>query len=202
MLDENYKPQVIEFALTDTAREQFPLTLFDGASSFEEVLTTINERFVAIFPERETAFRIMDNNEIQDIREQYCKLQEDEIPIRTQKLEQAIELAKRIKKEAEDELNMVMGQIKELAAKSKSGTKEISLSSTKTIRFALMGYYLYYTWENDTLVLAKTEKIPEWDLGSLWGQDVKNRTAMKEIFGYEFPETQKPSYIKDVDGDF
>lgn len=193
----NYTPEVIEFVLSDQVKELFPLKLFEGAKDYEEIEDLITDNFLCLNPEHESATRLMDDYEIYEIREEYCIKQEQEIPIKTVELEEAIENAKRIKREAEEALLAVSAQIKELAAKVKAGTMEYALSPTKTIRIALNGYYLFYSWVQGEMKLVKAEPIPEWDKGSLWSQEVKNRVAMKELFGLEYPEVNKPSNAVD-----
>ena len=55
------------------------------------------------------------------------------------------------------------------------------------------GYFLYYSILNGKVVLAKSEKIPSYDKSSLWAQEDKNRVAMMELFGLDFPAPEKPS---------
>ncbi len=134
----------------------------------------------------------MDDYEIQQIREEYCLKTENDLPNYKMKLLEAIEHAKNIKREAEEALQACMTSISELAAKSKDGIADYNLSSTNTVRFALCGHYLFYTWEDGKFKLAKCGKIPDWDARELWAQDDNNRNAMKELFGIEFPEVEKP----------
>ena len=42
------------------------------------------------------------------------------------------------------------------------------------------------------MTLVKAEKIPNWDKRSLWAQEDKNRKAMQELFGIEYPEVERP----------
>lgn len=39
---ENYRPKEIEFALSDELKENFPLTLFDGATGVDEIFKLID----------------------------------------------------------------------------------------------------------------------------------------------------------------
>lgn len=107
-------------------------------------------------------------------------------------LAKALDEAKRMKKEAEDRMNNILAEICDLAAMVKNGTKEFNLSSTRTIRIALNGYYCFYSWVDEKFQLVKADKIPEWDKRSLWSQEDRNRQAMIEMFGIEFPEVKKP----------
>lgn len=195
----DYTPETINFVLTQAAKEKFPPTLFDGATNPEEIVAILNEEFNAVFPENESAVRTMDDYEIAETREEYCLKQENEVPKRMMELADAIESAKRMKKEAEDRYESILNEIRDLAAMVKDGTKEFKLSPTNTARLALNGHYVYYSWVNEKFQLVKVEKIPEWDKRSLWAQEDKNRTAMMNLFGYEFPEVEKPNDNEEVD---
>ena len=100
--------------------------------------------------------------------------------------------AKKIKSDAQDRLASIKTEIKDLAAEVKKGTREYHLSSKNTIRFALDGYFLYYSWVNGEFKLVKAEKIPDWDKRSLWAQEDRNRKAMLDLFGIEYPEVERP----------
>ena len=102
------------------------------------------------------------------------------------------ERAKKIKSDAQDRLASIKTEIKDLAAEVKKGTREYHLSSKNTIRFALDGYFLYYSWVNGEFKLVKAEKIPDWDKRSLWAQEDRNRKAMLDLFGIEYPEVERP----------
>lgn len=186
----DYQPEVIEFVLSESIKEKFPLTLFDGARNADEIVKIVNEKFNALFPENEVAIRSMDDYEVREIREEYCIRQENDVPKRMQELQETLDLIKRLKREAEEKYNSCLSEIRDLAAKVKDGTKEYQLSSKNTIRIALNGYYVFYSWVNDKFQLVKADRIPEWDKRSLWSQEDKNRQAMYELFGYEFPEVE------------
>lgn len=187
----NYCPEHVDFVLTDAAKEKFPQTLFEGAQSFKEVEEKINEHFVALFPENEITLRKLDEFEVTNIREEYCKIQEDQLPGAIIAQQQAYEEAKQMKKDADDNVLAIQKRISELAARVKQGTDEMRLSSTETVTFALNGYRLTYTWSDGMMRLAKAEVIPEWGRNELWAQEDQNRQAMKDLFGLEFPEVKK-----------
>ena len=199
---KDYRPEEIEFVLSDKVKELFPQTIFDGAENLEEIIKVVNDKFIALFPENELAIRKMDEFEIREVREEYCLKQENEVPKRMIELAEAIDTAKRMKKEAEDRYESLLTEIRDLAAMVKDGTREITLSPTGTIRIPLNGYYLYYSWVDEKFQLVKAVVIPEWDKRSLWSQEDRNRQAMIELFGIEFPEVEKPdNAIEDEDND-
>lgn len=191
---KDYEPEELKFVLPEAVREQFPLELhFENAESEKDILKAVNEHFNALFPENEMALRYMDDVEKSDLRGKYCKLVEQELPEAENALLNAKEEAKRIKTDAEERLNSLNKQIKDYAAKVQEGTEEKHLPATKTFRIALNGYFLYYSILNGKVVLAKSEKIPSYDKSSLWAQEDKNRVAMMELFGLDFPAPEKPS---------
>lgn len=191
---KDYEPEELQFVLPEAVREQFPLELhFENAESEKDILKAVNEHFNALFPENEMALRYMDDVEKSDLRGKYCKLVEQELPEAENALLNAKEEAKRIKTDAEERLNSLSKQIKDYAAKVQEGTDEKKLPATKTFRIALNGYFLYYSILNGKVVMAKSEKIPSYDKSSLWAQEDKNRVAMMELFGLDFPAPEKPS---------
>ena len=173
---KDYEPAELKFVLPEAVREQFPLKLqFEKAESEKDILKAVNEHFNALFPENERTLRYMDDVEKSDLRGN------------------AKEEAKRIKTDAEERLSSLSKQIKDYAAKVQEGTEEKQLPATKTFRIALNGYFLYYSILNGEVVLAKADKIPSYDKSSLWAQEDKNRVAMMELFGLDFPAPEKPS---------
>lgn len=201
---ENYRPKEIEFALSDELKENFPLTLFDGATGVDEIFKLIDENFVAIYPESAKAVRKMDAYEKAETRAEYCSFTENELPKRIEELEEAVQAAKTMKKNAEDRLEDIRRRIAELAAEVKRGTKEVELPKHHTIRIALNGYYLFYAWVDGKFQLCDGNKIPKWDRGELWSQEGKNVEAMANLFGYNFPTPPKPVEVEhpaDEDGE-
>ena len=191
---KDYCPDVIDFVLSEEVKEKFAevTTLFKGADNVDEVIEKVNEYFNAEFPSNEVARRHIDDFEIQNIREEYAHIVEDELPQVEREQLDAIDHAKRIKKEADDNLLSVRNRIKELAARVKDGKVDYKLSSKNTFRIALSGHYLYYSWVDGEIRLVKAERIPDWDKNKIWSQEDRNRKGMEELFGVKFPEVEKP----------
>ena len=192
---KDYRPQKIDFVLDDKAKETFKevMVLFKGAKSSKEALKVFKEKFNCLFPEGELATRQYDKHEVSMIREEYCLKEENDLPKRKQELQETLEEIKAMKKAAEEAYNSILLEIADLAARVKQGTTDFKLSSTETVRIALNGYFLFYSWVDGEMQLVKTQKIPDWDRGGLWSQEDVNREAMKELFGVEFPEVEKPA---------
>lgn len=192
---KNYRPAKIDFVLDDKAKETFKdvLVLCKGAKSSKEPLKVFKEKFNCLFPDGELATRQYDAHEIAMIREEYCLKEENDVPKRKQELQETLEAIKAMKKNAEEAYNSILLEIADLAARVKEGTTEFKLSSTETVRIALNGYFLFYSWVDGEMQLVKAHKIPDWDRNTLWSQEDVNREAMKELFGIEFPEVEKPA---------
>lgn len=192
---KDYRPSKIDFVLDDKVKEEFKdvMVLCKGAKSSKEALKVFREKFNCLFPEGELATRLYDAHEIAMIREEYCLKEENDVPKRKQELQETLEAIKAMKKNAEEAYNSILLEIADLAARVKEGTTDIKLSSTETVRIALNGYFLFYSWVDGEMKLVKTQKIPDWDRGGLWSQEDVNREAMKELFGIEFPEVEKPA---------
>ncbi|SFG55204.1 hypothetical protein [Prevotella sp. KH2C16] len=197
---KDYRPAKINFVLDDKAKETFSevMVLFKGAKSSKEALKVFKEKFNCLFPEGELATRNYDNHEISMIREEYCLKEENDVPKRKQELAETLEAIKAMKKSAEEAYNSILLEIADLAARVKEGTTDFKLSSTETVRIALNGYFLFYSWVDGEMQLVKAQKIPEWDRNTLWSQEDVNREAMKELFGIEFPEVEKPTMNEDL----
>ena len=197
---KNYSPAKIDFVLDDKVKEEFKdvLVLCKGSKTSKEPLKVFREKFNCLFPEGELATRQYDSYEIAMIREEYCLKEENDVPKRKQELQETLEAIKAMKKNAEEAYNSILLEIADLASRVKQGTTDYKLSSTETVRIALNGYFLFYSWVDGEMKLVKAQKIPEWDKNSLWSQEDTNKEAMKEVFGIEFPDVEKP--VMDEEG--
>lgn len=204
---KGYTPINVEYVIEEEAKEVFPLSL-DFSSLEEEklngekpitnkrdALKFIGKVFTATFPDNELVTRKLDDFEKQNIREEYCTLEENDVPKRKLELEIAIERAKKMKKDAEEAYASVLMEVAKYAAEVKLGTTDVRLKAKDTFCIALAGYYLVYSWDNtkECFVLAKAYEIP--DRTELWANEEKNRKAMKELFGLDFPEMELTSDI-------
>ena len=203
---KGYKPQNMEFVLNDHVKDIFPAQLdfsqAKGGKQFKnasEVIKFVGVNLVATFPRGETVMRKLDEFEIKNIREEYCVMQENEVPERKRKLEETLEEIKVMKKNAEQSYDSILAEVARYAAEVKAGTREIALPSKETFCIALAGYYVTYAYDKDkkAFVLAKAVEIH--DQQELWANEEKNREAMLKLFNLEFPETPKPEDKKKDD---
>ncbi len=192
---KGYEPKNIQYLLDEAVKEKFPTELdfsaiegqnLKGAS---DIIRFVGDNFMATFPDNESVERRLDKFEIDNIREEYCVLQEDEVPKRKANLEETLEQIKAMKKQAEQAYESILMEVANYAAQVKQGTRIMRLKSTETFCIALNGYYLIYTYNRDIgkFVLAKAFPVPAGPK-ELWAQEDKNRKAMLDFFGLEFPE--------------
>ncbi len=211
---KNYVPENIEYVLEDGVRGEFPVEL-DFLSLSEEnlcgekplknkndVVKFVSKHFTVTQPDNELVTRYLDDYEKKNIREEYCALEENVVPARKLELEEALEKAKKMKKDAEEAYASVLMEVAKYAAEVRVGTVDMRLKSKNTICMALAGYYLVYNWETtkEKFVLAKAYEIP--DRTEIWANETKNRESMKAVFGLDFPESEQPQDAEaSFDGD-
>ena len=195
---KGYQPKNVEYCLNDVVKEIFPLVLDFSKIKGEKIKTSadaikfVGKKFVATFPSAETVMRKLDDFEISNIREEYCTLQENEVPKRKMNLEETLEEIKSMKKAAEQAYDSILLEVEKYAAEVKAGTREVKFSAKDTFCIALAGYYVIYTYDKEkkAFVLAKAFEIP--DRQELWANEEENRKAMMDFFNLEFPEAPKP----------
>lgn len=206
---KGYTPKNVEFVLPDYLKEIFPTELdfskIEGQKikSANDAIKFIGKEFVATFPAGETVMRKLDDFEIHNIREEYCVMQDNEVPKRKLNLEETLEEIKAMKKRAEQAYDSILAEVANYAAEVKAGTREVQLSSKETFCIALAGYYAIYTYDKNKKVFVLAKAFEVHDHSELWANEEKNREAMLNLFGLEFPEAPKPeekSEEKDNDG--
>lgn len=187
---DNYQPKEVKFILNEEVKEMFPTELnfktIKGAEceTVRDAIKLIGKEFTSTFPENELAIRELDNYEIANIREEYCIMQEQDLP----KLVERLQELKQMLKDADDAVKGKVQEINTYASEVRAGIREARLKNMETFQIALAGYYLTYTWDRnkEVFVLAKAFEIP--DRSEIWSNEEKNRAAMLEYFGLEFPE--------------
>lgn len=200
---KGYEPKEKEFLVQDQLKEMFPQELdfakAKGAkmNSVLDAIKFIGDNFTATFPVGETAMRKLDDFEIYNIREEYCVMQEEEVPKRKQELEETLEEIKVMKKRAEQAYDSILAEVAKYAAEVKAGVKEVQLVSKETFCIALAGHWLIYTYDRKKKVFVLAKALEVQDASEIWANEEKNREAMLNLFGLEFPETSKPEQDDD-----
>lgn len=203
---KGYTPEKVEYLLNDHVKEIFPdeldFTKIKGAKvkSVLDAINFVGKEFVATFPSGETVMRKLDEFEIRNIREEYCVMQENEVPKRKLNLEETLEEIKSMKKRAEQAYDSILAEVAKYAAEVKAGTREVSLDSKETFCIALAGFYAIYTYDKKRKVFVLAKAFEVSDSSELWANEDKNREAMKKFFGLEFPETPKQEEKKADEG--
>lgn len=203
---KGYEPKDVEYVLPDYVKEIFPaeldFTKIEGAKikTANDAIKFIGKEFVATFPTGETVMRKLDDFEIRNIREEYCVMQENEVPKRKLNLEETLEEIKAMKKRAEQAYDSILAEVAKYAAEVKAGTREVQLSSKETFCVALAGYYAIYTYDKNKKVFVLAKAFEVHDHSELWANEEKNREAMLAHFGLEFPETPKPEEKEEKPG--
>lgn len=195
---KDYQPKDVKFILSDNVKDIFPIELdftkIKGKKikNAADAIKLVSKEFTATFPTGEMAERELDDHEVSEIREEYCVKCENDLPEAEQNLEKVLEEIKSMKKHAEELLTSVRQQIATYAAQVKQGTQDVRLITNETFCIALAGYYVYYTYDRNKqkFILAKAHEVG--DRTEIWSQEDKNRKAMLDFFGLEFPEPEKP----------
>ena len=204
---KGYQPENVEYVLPEYVKEIFPTELdfaqIEGGNvkNVNDAIKLVGKEFVATFPTGETVMRKLDDFEIQNIREEYCVMQENEVPKRKMNLEETLEEIKVMKKNAEQAYDSILAEVAKYAAEVKAGTREVQLSSKETFCIALAGYYAIYTYDKNKKVFVLAKAFEVHDSSELWANEEKNREAMLKLFGLEFPETPRPDEIQENEKD-
>ena len=93
-----------------------------------DILKFVGKHFTATFPDNELVTRFLDEFEKKNIREEYCTLEENVVPARKLELEEALEKAKKMKKDAEEAYASVLMEVAKYAAEVRQGLLTCVLS--------------------------------------------------------------------------
>lgn len=185
MIDlKDYTPKEPEFKLPNG---NFPRVIFKDAKDMNQIRKHLSGRFVTENLRGAKAMRLLDDYEKSSIRANYGELLENEQPELEAELEQVREACKKKVKDAEERLQAVRTQIKDLVFQVKNGLKEFDLPAD-SVRMPLDGHCLYYAWLNEEFRLVKVEPIPTWDKDNLFNQLETNKEAFKEVLGIDIDE--------------
>lgn len=184
MNELEYRPINIEFKVANSTGVPENLGLFETA---DEALKYMQDNF-AYFTRPLTAARLMDEKEKHELRSRACDLLEYDIPNLEQELDRAIEHERKAKeavKNAKEALNSVVNTAKAYGKETKRGIKEIDLDEDYTYRIACDGQFLFYTYIDKQLKLAKVCDISEAERGELYSASEKNEARFRQIAGDE-----------------
>lgn len=170
---------------------KFPQVIFENAKSIEQVRKFLSGDFIVENPINAQATRYLCADEIADIRTKYAELLENDQPELEKALNAIEERCKAEIRDAKDRLQAVNTQIKDLVSEVRKGTTDMKLASETTIKMALQGHWLYYSWLDDKFMLCKVERIPDWNEQDLFANEETNKEAFRKVLGYEFNEDEQ-----------
>lgn len=186
MIDlKDYVPEQIKFKLPESVH--FPEILFSDCVCMDDVKKKLSEHFVAVQEKDVIANRIMDDKEVSIIRANYGEIAEERMPELENEFERLKAEFNSAKKDFEAKLSSLHTQFKDLVYLAKRGIKDHPLNMTDTFRIPVLGYYLYYSWVNETFRLALVQEIPKHEYNDLFNTGERNEEAFKTL-GYELPD--------------
>jgi hypothetical protein len=181
MIDENYRPAVIEFDVAHDGSNvpetlgEFP-TAEDAAKFIGKNLIVVNQAL--------TVSRHMDNKEKNDLRREYADILENILPVHAKDLSRAeneLAEAKKRQKAAEELYNGTVTQAKQMAAEVKRGLVEVRLDELFTYRVTYKGRYYFFTYMDKQLKLAAIRDIPEFEKTELWNSMASNEAFIDRL---------------------
>lgn len=176
---------VVVFKLPETV--VFPKVLFENAKDMDEVRKSISEHFVAVQEKDVIANRLMDSQEINEIREEYGEIAESRLPELIDELATLEAKFKCDKKQIEAQIASANTHFKDLVSFARSGIKDYPLDMSNTFRIPVLNYYLYYTWINEHFEIAMVHEIPFHEQRDIFNSVEKNKESF-EALGYTLPE--------------
>jgi hypothetical protein len=169
---------------------EFPQVIFPEAENIEQVREMIAKSgFVAVQQKNVIANRVMDAEEISEIRAEYGEIAETNLPELHDELSNLEAKFKYDKKQLEAEISAANTKFKDLVSFAKKGIKDLPLEMDNTFRISVLNHYLFYTWINDRFELALVQEIPSHEKFDIFNSVEKNREVFEEL-GYALPEIE------------
>ena len=178
----------IKFKLPESV--EFPQVIFEDALSLESVKTKLEESgFIAVQQKNVKASRIMDADEISEIRAEYGEIAETDLPSLYAEQSDIESSYKYQKKEIEGRISSAMTKFKDLVSVTKKGVKDFDLDYENTFCISVQKHYLFYTWVNGRFELALVQEIPNHNGLDIFNSIEKNKEIF-EALGYQLPEVE------------
>jgi len=178
----------IKFKLPESV--EFPQVIFEDALSLESVKTKLEESgFIAVKQKNVKASRIMDADEISEIRAEYGEIAETDLPSLYAELSELESDYKNAKKELEGRISSANTKFKDLVSVAKKGIKDFDLDYDNTFCISVQKHYLFYTWVNGRFELALVQEIPTYNESDIFNSVETNKKVFEEL-GYELPEIE------------
>ena len=178
----------IKFKLPESI--EFPQVIFEEANSLEGVKKAISESgFIAIQQQNVIANRVMDSEEISEIRAEYGEIAEMDLPSLYEELGALEAKYKADKKTLEGQISALNTKFKDLVSFAKRGIRDFDLDYEKTFCISVMKHYLFYTWINGRFELALVQEIPNHKGLDIFNSIEKNNEVFESL-GYILPEVK------------
>lgn len=178
---EDYRPDEI-FFVAESKEVPSSLGQFE---TVEEAHKFMVDNFVSLST-KFTALREMDGFEVDQLRQEYIKELEENLPSIKEVHRQAsaeLENAKQAEKDAKEMVNASLNKIQSLSLEVKEGTTEINLDQAYTYELVYNGKRYYYTIMDGEIKLAGVREVPAYeqdDLISTAERNAQSFTRMKK----------------------
>lgn len=187
MSKEELRPAEPRYILSDSAK-LWPQRLPVEASSSDEAMSIVMETMIGEDTNL-TVERLLEDEEIQAYRDDYTALMEhDKIECEARLAELAgeeLSIKERIKRER-DTLSSIMQRINDNVRTINEGTTSEDLPRDRSLRLAVDGHYLYYTWvDAGYFTLARVGSINACD-DTMFARQTKNQEWFLRTFGVGF----------------
>jgi hypothetical protein len=180
----DYQPEFLEFVLPKGTVPEVLCELDDFADQKFAAQQFIANTFVA-FNSSQEAVRKMDDHELEQAREAYREVLEDELPELEQTAQKLMGEAKAAQdkaKTAQELYNATITKIKDLAHVAKVGETVHVFGAHECWKVPIGKQYKYYAICGNLLRLVKVQDIPEWeqkDLLNSMNQNLEEFSKMK-----------------------
>lgn len=178
--------KIIKFKLPESI--EFPQVIFEDKKSLEGVKKAISESgFIAVQQKDIIANRVMDVEELSDIRAEYGEIAETDLPSLYEESSALKAKYEAEKKTLEGQISALNTKFKDLVSFAKRGIRDFNLDYEKTFCISVMKHYLFYTWINGRFELALVQEIPNHKGLDIFNSVEKNKEVFESL-GYTLPE--------------
>lgn len=197
MSDKNYRPEHPEYKIPEQY-EAYPRELNFGGETLDEAVKLAMDRLIAE-PTKESAQRCLDEKEIEIYRGEYTSLLENDKPAEQAALDELLAEDARLKEKIKAQREVIQSITQKVNDKIrliKDGTVYEPLEADSSLRIAVDGNYLHYTYAGGKFVLAKVCPIPSNDQGNLFSRQTKNQEVFIRMFGCDFTPSDTFEEVK------
>ncbi len=176
---EEYRPEVIEF-IAESKRVPQSLGEFE---SEEDARVFMSQNLLAVQTKLQ-AERIMDQFEIETLRNEYAEELEDVLPkIREEhfKRVEEMERAKQLEKDAKEMVSASLNKVQQLANEVNERVTSIELDPSNTWVAIYDGKKYFYAFIDGEIKLAKVQDVPAYEADDLISSSEKNAVFFEKL---------------------